>query len=73
MSRKDQRTINEHRVLYTTVYPWWVNVLPRALSSGDVDLLKEECNTLREECVTLKEDNSRLSDRLQQLQRQRTR
>ncbi|XP_046889480.1 sarcolemmal membrane-associated protein-like [Hypomesus transpacificus] len=39
---------------------------------GDVDLLKEECNTLREECVTLKEDNSRLSDRLQQLQRQRT-
>ncbi|XP_062316810.1 sarcolemmal membrane-associated protein [Osmerus eperlanus] len=39
---------------------------------GDVDLLKEECNTLREECVTLKEDNGRLSERLQQLQRQRT-
>lgn len=40
--------------------------------SGDVDLLKEECQTLKDQCQTLKEDNRRLSDRLQLLQRQRT-
>lgn len=39
---------------------------------GDVDLLKEECRMLKEECQTLKEDNKRLTEKLQQLQRQRT-
>ncbi|XP_077453100.1 uncharacterized protein LOC144071667 isoform X3 [Stigmatopora argus] len=39
---------------------------------GNVDVLKEECQTLREECQALKEDNQRLSERLQLLQRQRT-